>query len=325
VRWIVWGAGSIGTRHLRNLLARGERDVVALRREAEPLAGELASVPVHTALASARGEGAAAAVICTPTAHHIPDAIAAVEAGCDVLVEKPVSHTLEGIDRLRAAADRGSRIVGVGYCLRFHPALRRVRAELASGALGAPLAVSLWCGQHLADWRPGSYHTGGYSARRELGGGVLLDLSHEIDYLQWLFGPAVAVNAVVRNTGTLGIETEDAADLLLRLASGIAVTCHLDYLARPAVRGGWATCERGAIRWDLIGPTVERSDGSGWRSLADAPGDDQDMYAAELSAFAAAVASRTPFAVDLEAGARAVRVAIAAGDASRERREVTLA
>jgi predicted dehydrogenase len=324
VRWIVWGAGSIGRRHLRNLLARGERDVVALRRTAEPLPGELAAVPVHTTLASARGKGAAAAVVCTPTSHHIRDAIAAVEAGCDVLVEKPVSHTLEGIDRLRALSDRGARIVGVAHCLRFHPVLRRVQAALASGELGPPLAVSVWCGQHLADWHPGSDHTRGYSARRDLGGGVLLDLSHETDYLQWLFGPAVAVSGIVRNTGTLGIETEDVADLVLRLDTGIAAACHLDYLARPAVRGGWAVCERGTVRWDLGRATAERSDRNGWRPLPEAATEGQDMYAAELSAFAAAVASRVPFAVDLDAGARAVRVAVAATDASRDRREVPL-
>ena len=325
MRWIVWGAGSIGRRHLRNLLARGERDVVALRRDASPLPDEFADVPVRTSLSAARGDGAAIAVICTPTANHVRDAIAAVDAGCDVLVEKPLSHTLDGIDRLRAAADRGSRIVGVAHCLRFHPVLRRVRAELATGGLGAPLAVSLWCGQHLADWHPGSDHTRGYSARRDQGGGVLLDLSHETDYAQWLFGPAVAVSGIVRNTGTLGIETEDVADLVLLLESGIAAACHLDYLARPMVRGGTALCARGTVRWDLVEATVQRSDGNGWRPLAADITQEQDMYAAELSAFADAVTSRSPFAIDLDAGARAIRVAIAAAEASRERREVALA
>lgn len=325
MRWIVWGAGSVGRRHLRNLLARGERDVAALRRRDERLGAELASVPVHTTLAEARGEGDAAAVICTPTASHVADAIAAVRAGYDVLIEKPLGDTLDDVEVLRDEAARGRRIVGVAHCFRFHPTLLRVRDELASGTLGETLGVSVWCGQHLADWHPGEDHTMSYSARRDLGGGVLLDLSHETDYLQWLFGTAEAVSAMARNSGTLGIDTEDVADLVVRLAGGILASCHLDYLARPAVRGGWAIFERGALRWDLRRGSAEHSDGHGWSPLAPRAGvTEDDMYVSELAAFAASVAARTPFAVDLDAGARVVRLAIAAKDASARGREVAL-
>jgi len=325
VRWLVWGAGSIGKRHLRNLLARGERDVVALRRRAERLDAELAAVPVHTTLAEAKGEGAAAVVICTPTASHVADAIAAVGAGCDVLIEKPLGDTLDKVERLREAAARGRRIVGVAHCFRFHPTLLRVRDELTSGTLGKALGASVWCGQHLADWHPGEDHTSSYSARRDLGGGVLLDLSHETDYLQWLFGPAESVSAVVRNSGTLAIDTEDVADLVVRLAGGVVASCHLDYLARPAVRGGWAVFERGALRWDLRRRVAERSDGDGWTPLAARAGDTQDdMYMSELAAFAHSVSTRSPFAVGLDEAGRAVRLAIAAKEASRQGREVHL-
>jgi len=201
---------------------------------------------------------------------------------------------------------------------------REIVAGLESGELAPPLAISAWCGQHLADWHPGTDHSRGYSARRDLGGGVLLDLSHETDYVQWLFGPAEAVSAIVRNTGTLGIETEDVADLILRVDGGVTAACHLDYLARPAVRGGWAVCARGAVRWDLLRGTAERADGDDWRPLAETAHDANDMYIAELAAFTAAVASRTPFTVDIDAGSRAVRVAVAAQRASRERREVAI-
>jgi len=324
-RWIVWGAGSIGARHLTNLLARGERDVVALRREALPLEGALARVPVQTDLQAARGQGEAAVIICTPTALHLANAISAVRAGCDVLVEKPLSDTRDGLEALRDLARRDGRIVGVAYCLRFHPTLRRVRDELAAGALGRALSVSVWCGQQLADWHPGSDHTRSYSASQALGGGVILDLSHELDYLQWCFGPVEAVTAAARNSGTLGIATEDVADAILRLGDGLVATCHLDYLAQPAVRGGWAQCERGALRWDLLGGTVERSSGPGWERLAPPPTRPVDMYVAELDAFADAIASRAPFAIDLDSGARTVAIALAAKESSRQRREVAVA
>jgi predicted dehydrogenase len=280
---------------------------VAIRRGGEPLDGALAAVPVRATLAEARGAGPAAVIVCTPTAHHVRDALAAVAAGCDVLIEKPLSDRIEGIDELRAAVAAGQRIAGVAHCLRFHPVVSRVREELAG--LGRPIAAAVWCGQHLPDWRPGSDHRASYSARAELGGGVLLDLSHEPDYLQWLLGPATAVSAMARNTGVLDIETEDVADLLLQHPSGVVSSCHLDYLARPAIRGGWIAAERGALRWDVQARTAERSAGDGWTALAVGTA---DMYVAELDAFVKAVAARAPFPVGIDDATPAVRVAVAA-------------
>jgi predicted dehydrogenase len=323
VRWIVWGAGSIGRRHLRNLITRGEQDIVALRRTAEPLDGDLSATPVGATLADVRGRGEAAVIVCTPPFRHVADARAAIAAGCDVLVEKPLADSLAGVDMLAVEAARAGRIVGVGYCFRFHGTLDHVRAELVGGRLGDPLCAAVWCGQHLADWHPGRPYGPTYSARRDQGGGVLLDLSHEIDYLQWLLGPAEAVSAAVRNTGTLGIETEDAADLVLRLDGGVVGTCHLDYLARPAVRGGSIVCTKGILRWDLVRGTAERTGAVGWERV-DHGGTVPDMYARELDAFAEAITARTPFPVGLDDGARAIRVALAARRASDERREIAV-
>ena len=211
---------------------------------------------------------------------------------------------------------------------RWNGCARRPGTQVASWAWPTACAYirrSVWCGQQLADWHPGSDHTQGYSASRALGGGVVLDLSHELDYLGWLFGPVEAVTAATSNSATLGIETEDVADVILRLGRGLVGSCHLDYLARPAVRGGWAQCERGALRWDLLAGTVERSSGPGWERLAPAATGTDDMYMAELDAFASSIASRAPFAIDLDAGARTVAVALAVKESSQQRREVAMA
>jgi predicted dehydrogenase len=317
LRWVVVGAGSIGRRHLRNLRALGVRDLAAVRRDGTPLDGDLADVPVRRSVEDARGSGPAVAIVCTPTALHLDAAIAAGRSGYHVLVEKPLADDLGRLKELRTALEHAQTKSGVAHVLRWHPAVRAVRERLARGDLGRPLHAAVWCGQHLEDWRPGSDHRASYSARRDLGGGVVLDLSHEIDELQWLFGRPCRVSARTVRTGALDIETEDVADLILEFPQGPVASCHLDYLARPAVRGGTANCERGSLRWDLLRPSVEVSSGDGWSAVPlPARWQRNDMYIDELRAFAAHVTDGSPFDSDLDAGALAVATALAAKRAS---------
>jgi predicted dehydrogenase len=325
MRWFVVGAGSIGQRHLRNLAWRGERDLVAVRRKDEALAGELREVRVVTDLAAARGSGDAIAIICTPTASHVEDALEAVRAGCHVLVEKPLAHRLDRLGELRDAARSAGKQLGVAHCFRFHPLLQLVQRALAGGRIGAALGGMVWCGQHLADWRPARDYRDTYSAKSELGGGVLLDLVHELDYIDWLVGPVEKVSAEARNTGVLGIDAEDVADVSLSARGGAVIACHLDYLARPALRGGRIIGERGTIAWDLLAGTGTVTDGRSTEPLA-VPLDWQldDMYRAELSAFANSVADRGRYPVDIETGARAVRIALAARESAAHGKRIAL-
>jgi predicted dehydrogenase len=154
---------------------------------------------------------------------------------------------------------------------------------------------------------------------------VLLDLVHELDYSDWLFGPVVAVTAEARNTGTLGIDAEDVADLVMRTRAGAVISCHLDYLARPAVRGGRVIGERGTLTWDLIAGTASFHDGRvSEDSATPASWQRDDMYRAELTAFAGAVTGGAPYPVGIDAGARAVRIALAARESASTGRRVAL-
>ena len=313
LRWIVIGAGSIGRRHLRNLRGLGERDVVAVRRDGAPLDGDLADVPVRRTIEAARGSGPAVAIVCTPTALHLDAAIEAATLGCHVLVEKPLSSDLDRVDELRTALRRAGTRGGVAHMLRWHPAVRAVRERVASGELGRALHAAVWCGQHLADWRPGTDHRASYSADPAQGGGVVLDLLHEIDQLHWLFGRPCRVTARTVATGALGIAAEDVADLILEFPAGPVATCHLDYLARPAVRGGHAIFERGAMRWDLLRPSVRVAEGDGRTEVPMPAGwERNDMYLDELRAFAAHVVRGAPFECGIDDGALAVATAVAA-------------
>lgn len=153
---LIAGLGSIGRRHLRNLRALGEEDIVLYRTHQATLSDdELAGVPVETDLRRALDLVPQAVVVANPTSLHLGVAVPSAEAGCHLLVEKPVSHSLEGVDELEAVARRsGSRIL-MAFQFRFHPMLRKARELLRSGAIGKVLSVRSELGDYLPDWTRG--------------------------------------------------------------------------------------------------------------------------------------------------------------------------
>lgn len=234
MRFLIAGLGSIGRRHLHNLVALGERDIVLFRTGKSTLPGaDLVEFPSESHLAAALSRRPDAVIVANPTSEHLGVAIPAAEAGCHLLLEKPISHTLERVDELsRVASARGARIL-VGYQFRFHPGLRQLRRVIEEGALGKVIAARAHWGEYLPDWHPWEDYRRSYAARADLGGGVLRALSHPFDYLRWLLGEAeVSWGRAVRS-GELEIDVEDVADVSLAFSSGALGTVHLNYLQKP--------------------------------------------------------------------------------------------
>jgi predicted dehydrogenase len=188
-----------------------------------------------------------AVLVCNPSALHLPVALAAVRAGAHVLVEKPLSHSLDGVDELAAEVRARGLVALVGFQYRFHPGLRRVKAWLEEGALGAVVSARVHWGEDLASWHPGEDWRRGYAARADLGGGAVRTLCHPFDYLRWLLGDVDSVSAEVARR--LGLDVEDAAHVSLRFASGALATVSLDYFQRPRTHGLEIVGSRGRIRW----------------------------------------------------------------------------
>ena len=155
MKFLIAGLGSIGRRHLRNLIALGERDILLLRTFRSTLPDDdLAGFPVETDLQSALAHRPDAVIVANPTAHHLDVAIPAAAAGCHLLLEKPISHSLERLLDLRETVRRCGVQVLVGYQYRFHPGLQQAHRLLAEGAIGRPLSVHAHWGEYLPGWHP---------------------------------------------------------------------------------------------------------------------------------------------------------------------------
>ena len=202
-------------------------------------------------------ERASAVVIASPNHLHALQLAAAVEAGNDVLVEKPLavtptSEVAATLDRARS----GGRIVGVGCNMRFVPAIELAREYLSDGALGRVLRVSAEFGYDLRRWREGRDWREAYSSRPEQGGGILLDAIHEFDYLHWLFGDVSRVACFGGPRSSLELDVEDVAGVLLDFASGVIGSIALDYASGVYRRGLQIVGEEASLSWRWGQPAV---------------------------------------------------------------------
>lgn len=258
MKFLIAGFGSIGRRHFRNLLALGERDIVFLRSKRSTLSDdEISGYPVETDIQTALDHNPDAVIISNPTSLHLDIAIPAAENDCHLFIEKPISHSLERIDELQAALVRGGGQAFTAFQFRFHPGLKKIKNLLTSQAVGHPLSVRVHWGEYLPGWHPWEDFRKGYSARADLGGGVVLTLCHPLDYLRWFFGNVNSLWAFTSSNSDLKLDVEDTAEIGLRFRDGVIGSVHLDYVQRPPKHNLEIICTNGTIRWDNADGSVQ--------------------------------------------------------------------
>ena len=284
---LIIGCGSIGRRHAANLYKMGGVELLLSdidQARAKGLATEVKGKRVEN-IEEAFKEMPDAALICTPTALHLELAFQALKNDCQVFVEKPISHSMESVDALISQAQERGKIVMVGLNFRFDPLLKRLRALLREGRLGHVTSARLQSGSYLPWRHPWEDYRVGYGARRDLGGGVILDAVHELDLAIWLFGRPATVYCAGGRLSDLEIDVEDCAEITLGYSKAV-VSIHLDYVQRPASR----TCEIigtcGQLKADLFARELSIFDGVSRKwELSEGTGALDEMYEREMGHF----------------------------------------
>lgn len=253
MKFLIAGLGSIGRRHMRNLIALGEKDLVLYRtRKATMPEEDLSDFPQETDLRTALEKHKPDAVIVSnPTALHLDAAIPAAEAGCSLLLEKPLSHSMERIDQLESALKRGGGHVVVGFQFRFHPGLVRAKQWIDDGRIGRVISAHVNFGEYLPAWHPWEDYRKSYAARAEMGGGVVLTQCHSLDYLPWLVGDVESVWGFTAKLSDLEVDVEDTAKIGLRFANGALGSIHLDYNQQPPAHYFEVVGTKGSLQWNL--------------------------------------------------------------------------
>lgn len=290
-RIVVAGLGSIGKRHLRLLRAAlPEAEICVLRHSG------CDDVIEHANGCFERLEEACAfapelAVIAMPAPFHLATATAFAEAGAHLLIEKPVSDGTVGVAELVALCAARGQVLHVGYNLRFLDSLQAFCAELAAGRIGKVLTVRCEIGQYLPSWRPDVDYRTTVSAQKALGGGVLLELSHELDMLRWVFGEVDWLSAWTGRQGTLEIDVEDCAMLQMGFVGGAVAQLSMDFLRRDTTRACSVIGAEGSMRWDAVAGRVEHftPEVGTWRQVMQVTPDRDSSYRAQITALLASI------------------------------------
>jgi predicted dehydrogenase len=331
LRCLFLGLGGVGQRHLRNLRTlrgrdveiwayrvRGESHVIGDRLEIQKGEDVETKYDVKVVKDVDRAFDARPDVVfvTNPTSLHLLLALRAAEEGCHLLIEKPLSHSLEGVGDLIRIVEEKKLIAFVAYQLRQHPGFIRLREILKSGMLGQVLSVSAEVGEYLPGFHPYEDYRRMYASRRELGGGVTLTQIHEIDYLYALFGMPEKVYSLGGHLSSLAVDVEDVAVSILaaRRSDGklLPIELHQDYVQRPPARRCRVIGETGRVDWSLssaelvrwtAGQAVETHD---YRAL-----ERNQLFLDELRHFLQCVETGERPEVDLRDGAKSLAIGLA--------------
>ena len=190
-------------------------------------------------------------LICTPTSTHAKLAIDGIKHGCHTFIEKPLYSNAKTEILLKKLAKKKNLLIFIGYNFRFNSGLNNIKKILRKKQLGKIISVSAEYGQYLPDWRPTRDYKKGYSASKLLGGGIIHDSSHELDYLIWLFGNPKEIQSNYIKTDILKTDVEAIAEIILKFKNNILGRIHLDFIRREYKRSAEILCENGIIYWSL--------------------------------------------------------------------------
>lgn len=271
-------------------------------------------------------------LVCTPANSHVPVALQALEAGAHVFIEKPVSTSLDGLGALVRKANESGRTVQVGYNLRFHPAMIAIKRMVKSGRLGRVLIAHAEFGLYLDRWWPDRDYRQTYMARADLGGGLLMDASHEIDSLMWFLGDVDQVTAMGGKLSDLEISGADTFKVIMRMKSGAMASLHLDCLQPTYTRVYQLAGEDASLRWDCPQGRADTSLGrlqwfdkdQGRYKRIRLNGTPQDTYVEELRAFLNCVETGREPLVGLGQGIKVLEVVEAITKSIESGQTVTL-
>ena len=308
---VVVGLGNIALRHRKNLRLLFPKILII----SVPSSGKIEnqniefSDQITLSLDEVIKEGVDMAIVASPASFHALHAKPLLLAGIPTLIEKPVTSNSQDVHELIKINKDVCTPTAVGYCLRYMPSAIKVKELLDKKIIGCVYNAFVNVGQYLPEWRPIKDYQNSVSAKANLGGGALLELSHEIDYIQWFLGSMKVHYAQLRSSSELNLEVEELVDLVLVSDAGTVCNVHLDFIQRKARRVCSFIGEKGSLDWDLISNTITLHTGEDSVVLfSESNWDSNQIYLSLLTDFLDLVTGRENSSVDLEQASKTVEL-----------------
>ncbi|AXE61675.1 Gfo/Idh/MocA family protein [Candidatus Thioglobus sp. NP1] len=320
------GLGSIGRRHLRLISElRPDIEVVVVRSGNGPYSkDEKLASKIFSSVSEAIKFGVEAAIISSPATFHLQQSIEFAKHGVHLFIEKPLSHSIDGVEELLKAQKDHNIVAMVGYVLRYDIGARKFKEWLTDNKIGKILHARIECGSYLPDWRPDQDYRKTVSALSELGGGVLLELSHEIDYLHWFFGKPINIQAQIINSMALDINVEDQADLLIKSEQGYPILVQIDFNRRHVKRECSVITTEGEMTWNAVKKKVIWKPINSEEQEFDYTSKRDDKYKKQLKQFIECIENGAKPHVSIMDGIKTLKLIDAAREASKNSTKVFL-
>lgn len=321
---LVVGYGSIGKRHIQNLLKLGKSEIIVCTKKKDPLLLRK-GCKIYNSLKEAVKEKPEIGIITNVTSLHVKTSQKLAHANCHLFIEKPLSDSYDNLDNLSALVKKQKLITLIGCNLRFHPCIRKIKELILDKKIGKIISVKVENGSYLPDWHPYENYKKSYTSREDLGGGVVFTCIHEIDYLYWFFGDAKEVFSFTGRYSNLGINADDLSSILIRFKNDVIAEVHLDFFQRPNFRSCKIIGTRGTIYWDSDINKVKLYDvkkGKWTNKLQLRNYDYNKMYFDELLYFLECVKHRRRSINDLSHAIRTLKIALAIKKASKIKKSV---
>jgi len=327
MRFLVIGCGSIGKRHIGNLKKIGV-EVLACDLDSKRLSEikKEYDIKTFTDINQALKLKIDGALVCTPTYLHIPISLLCAKKGINLFIEKPLSHTLDGIDELIGVINRKNLVTLVGCNTRFFPSFKLFKELVVEkNCIGKILSMRAHVGFYLPYWRPGRDYRTIYSSHKSLGGGVILDDIHEIDYFRLFLGEVKEVFCFSDKLSDLKIDVEDIAEILLKFQNGAIAEIHFDCIQPIYRRSCEAIGEKGIIIWDYINQTVVfySDKNKRWETYSDKT-ERNEMFLQEIQHFISCIEGKEKPVLDCEEATRVLEIALAAKRSSETGKVIKL-
>jgi predicted dehydrogenase len=304
---MVIGCGSVGERHIRNLKSIAAAAIIACdpdRQRREHIKNTY-GIKVFRNYREAFQNHIDAVLVCTPTSAHVRPAMEALRHRCHVFIEKPISYSLRGVDDLIELADSKGLVLMVGFNLRFHPAMQRMKELIEKQQIGRLIELRAHAGSYFLYRQP--YHAWRQDYRQDyaakkVGGGVILDsATHHIDYITYLLGEVKEVFCYADRMGQLALEAEDTADILMKFETGTVASLHTNFVQQPYQVKYEIIGEKGTIVWDITDNVVRlfSGDEDKWQDFPiDRNFDHNETYVREISDFLDCISWRKKPSID---------------------------
>ncbi len=324
---LVIGCGSIGQRHIRNLIFLKAGDIFAFdidKAKLEAVKKISPFIAVSEDLGSLWKEKPDIVFVTVPTALHIKYALSAANRGCHIFVEKPLSHNRDGVNELLKIATDKRLIIFVGYNLRFNKCLLKVKAILDKKAIGKIITARTHFGSYLPERHPWEDYRRGYGARKALGGGAILDaLSHHLDLAVFLFGKAVELLGYSAKRSDLDIDVEDMANALIKFRNGEIVELHANFVERPYRHTIEIIGDKGVLACDFVNNVVRHYDAKTKKwAVYYGDRDSNKVYIKEMEHFLKCVKGQAKIPVDAIGAKKELELLMKIKESNRRKRWV---